>query len=150
MDWGNSLRALGKFDDAADMYLRAADLAPDDFGPRINVAVAYLERVRYGNSPAEPLHVLIALGAASNYFAWISGGTPFDGFLNRIEAALSNTGSMGDLALFQSCRPRPQGASEPERMAYVAAAKNCVDQVIAQANGRVMRSPRSPVQQQRL
>ncbi|MDB5487112.1 MAG: hypothetical protein JWQ58_827 [Reyranella sp.] len=150
MDWGNSLRALGKFDEAADLYLRAADLAPDDFRPRIDVATAYLDRVKYGPSPAEPLHVLIALGASSNYFAWISGRIPFDDFLNGIEAALANTGTVGDLALFQSCRPRPEGVSEAERTAYVAAAKNCVDQVIAQANGRVMRTPRSPVQQQRL
>ncbi len=28
VDWGNWLRALGKFDEAADLYLRAADLAP--------------------------------------------------------------------------------------------------------------------------
>lgn len=150
VDWGNSLRALGKFDEAADLYLRAADLSPDDFRPRIDVATAYLERVKYGPSPAEPLHVLIALGAASNYFAWISGSIPFDDFLNGIEAALANTGTMDDLALFQSCRPRPERVSEAERTAYVAAAKNCVDQVIAQANGRVMRTPRSPVQQQRL
>lgn len=150
VDWGNSLRALGRFDEAADLYLRAADLAPDDFRPRIDVATAYLDRVKYGPSPAEPLHVLIALGAASNYFAWISGKIPFDDFLNGIEAALANTGTVGDLALFQSCRPRPEGVSEAERTAYVAAAKNCVDQVIAQANGRVMRTPRSPVQQQRL
>ncbi len=114
------------------------------------MATAYLDRVKYGPSPAEPLHVLIALGAASNYFAWISGRIPFDDFLNGIEAALANTGTVGDLALFQPCRPKPEGVSEAERMAYVAAAKNCVDQVIAQANGRVMRTPRSPVQQQRL
>lgn len=150
VDWGNSLRALGKFDEAADLYLRAADLAPDDFRPRIDVATAYLDRVKYGPSPAEPLHVLIALGAASNYFAWISGRIPFDDFLNGIEAALANTGTVDDLALFQSCRPKPEGVSEAARTAYVAAAKNCVDQVIAQANGRVMRTPRSPVQQQRL
>jgi tetratricopeptide (TPR) repeat protein len=150
MDWGNSLRALGKFEEAADLYLRAADLAPDDAKPRLKVATAYLERVKYSTPPAKSLHVLIALGAASNYFAWISSGPPFDDFLNRIESALANTETVTDLALFQSCRPRPQADFEAKKMEYLAAAKNCVDQVIAQANGRSMREPRAPVQQQRL
>lgn len=145
MDWGNALRALGRFDDAAKTYLRAADLSPDWYGPRLNLAFTYLDRVEYGKVPAEPLHVLVALGASSNYLAWISGGDPFPNFLSKIERALKRTGMPDDLDRFKSCSPLPQGSSGDEKMAYVAAAKYCVDQIIDQVSSRVMSAPRAPV-----
>lgn len=145
MDWGNALRALGRFDDAAKIYLRAADLSPNWYAPRLNLAFAYLDRVEYGKAPAEPLHVLVALGASSNYFAWISGGDPFPNFLSKIERALKQTSMPDDLARFKSCSPVPLGPSTDERMAYVATAKYCVDQIIEQVSGRVMNAPREPV-----
>jgi len=145
MDWGNALRALGRFDEAAKAYLRAADLSPDWYAPRLNLAFAYLDKVEYGIVPAESLHALIALGASSSYFAWVSGGDPFPNFLSKIERALMRTGVADDLDKFKSCKPSPQGNSTDEKMAYVAAAKLCVDQVIAQISERVMDQPRAPV-----
>jgi tetratricopeptide (TPR) repeat protein len=145
MDWGNALRALGKFDDAAKTYLRAADLSPDWYAPRLNLAFAYLDRVEYGTTPADSLQVLVALGASSNYLAWVSGGDPFPNFLSKIERAVRRTGVSDDLDKFKSCRPSPQGNSTDEKMAYVAAAKVCIDQTIEQVGGRVMNAPRAPV-----
>ena len=57
------LRAAGDFDGAAEAYLRAADLVPDSYAPRLNLAIAYLDRVIYAKPPNDRIHVLVALGA---------------------------------------------------------------------------------------
>ena len=48
IEWGNVLRASGDFAGAVEKYLRAADLNPADTSPRLNMAVAFLDRVEYG------------------------------------------------------------------------------------------------------
>ncbi len=64
--WGNVLRGqpgdFGGF--SVEKYLRRAPiLNPADTSPRLNMAVAFLDRVEYAPAPAEPFHLLVALGA---------------------------------------------------------------------------------------
>ena len=46
LDWGNALRALGKFDAAIEQYRRAGDVAPDYYAPALNIAITQSPRSR--------------------------------------------------------------------------------------------------------
>lgn len=145
MDWGNVLRASTDFEGAVSKYLLAADLSPDRYEPRINLAIAYLERVIYGNSPADPIEVLVALGATSNYLTWVSQGDPAPNLQAEIERALGATGFPEDLEKFNSFRAEALAHSTPDPWLYVAGRKYCIDQAIRQVNARVISAPRTPV-----
>ena len=146
MDWGNVLRASGDYDKAAGMYRQAADLAPDSWEPRINLAVAYLDRVIHGKAPAETGHLLVALGSASDYLSWVSGGDPTPNLRMKVEGALAKTGVVEDLALFQACyimaAGAGTGAAPEDRWKSLAGRKRCVDEAIRRVDDRTVRAPR--------
>ncbi len=146
MDWGNVLRASGDYDKAAGMYRQAADLAPDSWEPRINLAVAYLDRVIHGKAPAETGHLLVALGSASDYLSWVSGGDPTPNLRMKVEGALAKTGVVDDLALFQACyimaAGAGTGAAPEDRWKSLAGRKRCVDEAIRRVDDRTVRAPR--------
>ena len=156
VEWGNVLRAIGDFDGAVEKYLRAADLSPGDPRPRLNIAIAYLDRVEYQPSQATPIQVLVALGASSDYLAWSSEGGPYHGLSARIEQALARSGHPEDAVAFKKClaptvaaptAPAAPGAPpnpEVDRWKAAAALKVCVDQTIGQVNGRIVAAPRAP------
>ena len=148
VEWGNVLRAIGDFDGAVEKYLRAADLNPTDSGPRLNIAVAYLDRVTYGPNPANPLHLLVALGASSDYLAWSSEGGPYPSFIPRVEQALARSGHAEDVDSFRKCLvpSTPGTPADPgvDRWKAAAALKICVDQGIEQVNHRIIVQPRAP------
>ncbi len=154
MDWGNVLRASGDYDRAAGMYRRAADLAPGSWEPRINLAVAYLDRVIHGKTPAETGHLLVGLGAASDYLSWVSGGDPTPNLRMKVEGALTKTGVVEDLGLFQACyilasgaagtAGTGAGAATDERWRSLAGRKHCVDEAIRRVDARTVRAPRPP------
>ena len=102
----------------------------------------HLDKVTFAAKPASNNDVLTALGTTSEYFAWVSGGDPFDNFLNRIGTALNNTESPDDNSLFLACRPPRPTNADYDRLAYVAQAKHCVDQVVDQVTRRVIRTAR--------
>lgn len=140
--WGNTLRALHRFEDAAGRYLQAADLAPDWYAPRINVAIAYLDRVEHAEAQPPLVHVLYALGSSSDYLGWVSGGDPLDGFLSRIDRALARTGVPEEQKIYQACRPAtPRG--DYDKMVYVTNAKQCLDKVTTAVNLRAASKPRA-------
>ncbi|TAJ96458.1 MAG: hypothetical protein EPO41_06975 [Reyranella sp.] len=140
--WGNTLRALHRFEDAASRYLQAADLAPDWYAPRINVAIAYLDRVEHAEAQPPLVHVLYALGSSSDYLGWVSGGDPLDGFLSRIDRALARTGVPEEQKIYQACRPAtPRG--DYDKMVYVTNAKQCLDKVTIAVNLRAASKPRA-------
>jgi tetratricopeptide (TPR) repeat protein len=145
MDWGNVLRASGDFDNAAAKYQLAADLAPDAWEPRINLAIAHLDRVVHGGSPAETGHVLIGLGAASNYLSWTSGGDPTPNLQLKVEAALAKTGVAGDVTSFHSCYQMASATDPDDRWRSLAGRKRCIDEAILRLNERVIRKPRPEI-----
>jgi len=140
--WGNTLRALHRFEDAASRYQQAADLAPNWYAPRINVAIAYLDRVEHAEAQPSLVHVLYALGSSSDYLGWVSDGDPLDGFLSRIDRALARTGVPSEHKAYQNCRPAtPQG--DYDKMVYVTNAKRCLDTVMIEVNNRAASKPRA-------
>jgi hypothetical protein len=144
MDWGNVLRASGDFEGAASKYRLAADRLPGSWEPRINLVIAYLDRVIHGRSPAEPVQVLVALGAASNYLSWVSGGDPTPNLRVKVEAVLEKTGVPEDLKAFQSCYETAV-ADGDQRSRSLAGRKHCLDRAIQGVNNRVIGASRPPV-----
>lgn len=125
MYWGNVLRALGKYDEAVSRFRLAADLAPADSDPALNIAVAYADRVAFGPPVAQPGDVLTALGALSDYLAWMTGEVPTQPWSTRsgrrwdirVPTATSPT-SMPAIVIVsrrsrRRMRPRPGGAPRP-------------------------------------
>jgi tetratricopeptide (TPR) repeat protein len=150
IEWGNVLRASGDFEGAVAKYLRAADLSPGDSSPRLNIAIAYLDRVL--SQPAQPtlVQVLMGLGASSDYLAWSSEGGPFPSFRHLIERALDRTGHPEDADTFRKCMAPTDSAtamaSDPDidRWKAAAALKVCIDQAIERVNRRIVAAPRAP------
>jgi tetratricopeptide (TPR) repeat protein len=148
IEWGNVMRAIGDFEGAVEKYLRAADLSPGDSGPRLNIAIAYLDRVEHQPSQATPLQELVALGASSDYLAWSSGDGPYPGLSDRIGQALARSGHPEDAVSFKKCLTTVAAPGAPpnpdvDRWKAAAALKVCVDQAIEQVNGRIVAAPRT-------
>lgn len=153
-EWGNVLRASGDFGGAVEKYLRAADLNPADSTPRLNMAIAFLDRAQYGPTPADRFHVLVALGASSDYLSWASHGGPYPGLGARIGGALARSGHVEDAEAFDKCLNPPSTAvtiarppPEPDvaRWKLAAELKHCVDRAIEQINNRIIAADRVPV-----
>lgn len=154
LEWGNVLRASGDFTGAVDKYRRAADLNPADSTPRLNMAVAFIDRVSYGPVPADTLHLLVALGATSDYLSWTSGGGPYPSLIPRLERAFARSGHADDAPAFTGCL-KPSAiivasstpAEDPEIARWKAAAelKYCVDRAIERINNRIIVADRAPV-----
>ncbi|MPZ33772.1 MAG: hypothetical protein GEV13_22745 [Rhodospirillales bacterium] len=149
-EWGNVLRASGDFGGAVEKYLRAADLNPADSTPRLNMAIAFLDRVQYGPTPADRFHVLVGLGASSDYLSWASDGGPYPSLGARIGRALARSGHVEDAEAFDKCLKPPSVAGpppEPEvaRWKLAAELKYCVDRAIEQINNRIIAADRTPV-----
>jgi tetratricopeptide (TPR) repeat protein len=142
MYWGNILRALGKYDEAVAKYRMAADLAPGNSDPALNIAIAYIDRVGFGPPVARPGDVLTALGALSDYLAWMTGGGPYTTIVERTRTMLGHTGAEVDLAEFDACY-RTGFAAEPastmpvDRWRAAATYKICVDAAIDRVNARL-------------
>lgn len=152
VEWGNVLRASGDFAGAAEKYLRAADLNPADSSPRLNLAIAFLDRVQYGPMPADRFHLLVALGAASDYLSWTSSGGPYPSFSPRIARALARSGHAEDAEAFEKClKPTAVVVAgpppDPDIARWKAAAelKYCIDRAIEQINNRIIAADRAPI-----
>lgn len=129
IEWGNTLRALGKFDEAVKQYRRAADIEPKSYFPAVNIAVALLEQ---SHDSLDTNVRFAALRQTSNYLTWVSDGGPFTTLLDKIADALRGVGDDGIVAEdFAFCR---WGLSVHEAdprigdMSHTAALKYCVDQ----------------------
>jgi tetratricopeptide (TPR) repeat protein len=133
VEWGNAHRALGDFRNAIANYRRAGDLAPDNYIPFVNVAVAMLEKAKASRDVLEQFD---ALRQTSSYLTWISEGGPFTTFVTRIAEALllvNDDGKVDDSLVedFAFCRwslspyEANPGVSD---MSHTAALKYCVDQ----------------------
>jgi hypothetical protein len=92
MDWGNILRASGKFDDAIVRYQRAVDLDPSNADPALNIVIAYIDRFERSSGPPDTGHLLVALGSLADYLAWRSDGGPYDSLLPRVQRLLASAG----------------------------------------------------------
>ncbi len=142
MNWGNILRAMGKYDDAVVKYRLAADLAPSDSGPALNIATTYLDKVERAPSMAPPNDVLVALGALSDYLAWMTGGGPYTQVLPKTRRALAKTGVPDDLDAFNECVDKkfadePKTDAPVEKWRAAAIYKICVDAAIDRVSARV-------------
>ena len=102
VDWGNIVRAAGRYDDAATLYRRAANLSTSSDAD-VNIVVAYLDQVVAGPKPAVEGQLLTALGALSDYLAWTSAGSPFDQLIPKTKRALAQTGDADDAPSFEAC-----------------------------------------------
>lgn len=141
IEWGNILRAMGHFDDAAARYSRAAERDPTDAISRLNITVNYLDRVIHAPAPSDPLFLLIALGATSDYLAWASSGGPYNNLKARITRALARSGDGDDPDAFSACLESAAAAppTDPTNSNWRAAAelKHCVDRAIDRINRRL-------------
>ena len=73
LDWGNILRASGKFDDAIVRYRRAIDLDPSNADPALNIVIAYIDRFERNAGTPDAGHLLVALGSSRTI--WLGGPT---------------------------------------------------------------------------
>jgi tetratricopeptide (TPR) repeat protein len=138
IEWGNILRAMGRFDEAAAQYSRAAERDPTDTTSRLNIAVNYLDRVIHGPEPCDPLNLLIGLGATADYLSWASSGGPYTSFTAQIAQALARSGHDGDRQAFLGCLTGATAAPDPgSRWRAAAEVKLCVDLSMAMINTRV-------------
>ena len=92
MDWGNILRASGRFDDAIVRYQRAVDLDPSNADPALNIVITYIDRFERHSGPPDTGHLLVALGSLSDYLAWLSDGGPYTGLLPKVQQLLAGVG----------------------------------------------------------
>jgi tetratricopeptide (TPR) repeat protein len=92
LEWGNILRASGKFDDAIIRYRRAIDLDPSNADPALNVVIAYIDRFEHNAGTPDTGHLLVALGSLADYLAWRSDGGPYDSLLPRVQQLLADVG----------------------------------------------------------
>ena len=131
IQWGNTLRALKRFDEAVAKYRRAGDIAPTSYVPLLNIAVTLLE-----NAVREPTtsKLFDALRHTSSYLTWASDGGPFTAvptLPDRIADVLRASGD-GTLAEdFAYCRwalSVHEADQEVQDMSHTAALKHCVDQ----------------------
>jgi tetratricopeptide (TPR) repeat protein len=134
IEWGNILRAMGRFDEAAARYSRAAERDPTDITSRLNITINYLDRVIHGPAPSDPLFLLIALGATSDYLAWASLGGPYFSLKAQIAHALARSDDGDDPRAFSAClefaAAAPPSDSASSRWRVAAELKHCVDQAI--------------------
>ena len=100
--WGNVVRAAGKYEEAAALYRRAADLTASS-DAALNIVVAYLDQVVAGPKPADQGQLLKALGALSDYLAWTSAGGPYDQLIPKTKRALAQTGAADEVSTFETC-----------------------------------------------
>ena len=135
IEWGNIIRATGKFEDAIAKYRRAADLDPGNSDPVLNIAIGYINRFTYGTAqPPDTGHLLVALGSLADYLAWASDGGPYDSLIPTVTRLLAGVGH--GLA-FEDCLSRTlAGVSDPkvDRWKAAAAFKFCVDDAIDRVN----------------
>jgi tetratricopeptide (TPR) repeat protein len=131
LDWGNGLRALGKFDAAIEQYRRAGDIAPDFYAPSLNIAITLLEKSKIGAAKATVVDHFEAVRNASNYLTWIGGGGPYDNLVDKIADVLALAGDGSEAKDFADCR-RKHEPYEADRklsdLSHTAALKLCVDQ----------------------
>jgi tetratricopeptide (TPR) repeat protein len=132
MDWGNILRAAGKFDEAIVKYRRAFDLDPSNADPALNIAVAYIERFERNAGSPDTGQLLVALGALDDYLAWTSSGGPYKALLPRVKQLLASVGHGQE---FEECLSKTLAAppfADPkiEKWKDAAAFKFCVDGAI--------------------
>jgi tetratricopeptide (TPR) repeat protein len=135
IEWGNIIRATGKFEDAIAKYRRAADLDPGNPDPVLNIAIGYINRFTYGTAqPPDTGHLLVALGSLADYLAWASDGGPYDSLIPTVTRLLAG---VGHGQAFEHCLNRTlAGASDPKvgRWKAAAAFKFCVDEAIDLVN----------------
>jgi len=131
LDWGNGLRALGKFDAAIEQYRRAGDIAPDFYAPSLNIAITLLEKSKIEAAKATVVDHFEAVRNASNYLTWIGGGGPYDNLVDKIADVLAVAGDGSEAKDFADCR-RKHEPYEADRklsdLSHTAALKLCVDQ----------------------
>ena len=155
MHWGNVLRGRGKFELAVAKYRRAADLAPTDSDPALNISVAYLDRVIHAKDGTAPDgDVLTALGSLSDYLAWKTGGGPYTLILPKTEEALGHTTDPDDKATFVACLKKklvslPVSDQAVEKWRAAATYKLCVDEAIVRINNRLMGQTQKKVEAKR-
>lgn len=132
MDWGNILRATGKFDDAIVKYRRAVDLDPSNAEPALNIVITYIDRFERSPGPPDTGNLLVALGSLSDYLAWMSGGGPYKSLQRKVKRLLA---SVGHGQAFEECLNRtiatpPLSAEKVGRWKDAAPFKFCVDGAI--------------------
>jgi tetratricopeptide (TPR) repeat protein len=144
VEWGNTLRALRRFDIAVEKYRQAGDIAPDSYIPMLNVTVALLEKSkdRYRTEDEHRTeHLFEALRETSSYLTWISDGGPYTTFVDRIAEVLGEVGD-GSLAEdFAFCRwslSFHEADPKVADLSHTAALKYCVDQASDAVSRRVV------------
>ena len=132
LNWGNILRASGKFDEAIVKYRRAVDLDPSNADPALNIVIAYIERFERNSGPPDTGQLLVALGSLADYLAWLSGGGPYGLLLPQVEGLLAG---VGHGKAFQDCltetlAPPPLADPKVDKWKDAAVFKFCVDKAI--------------------
>ncbi len=132
LDWGNILRATGKFEDAIVKYRRAVDLDPSNVDPALNIVIAYIDRFERNSGPPDTGQLLVALGSLSDYLAWLSGGGPYKSLLPQVKQLLAG---VGHGQAFEECLSKTLGApplADPkvDKWKDAAVFKFCVDGAI--------------------
>ena len=92
LDWGNILRASGKFEEANVKYRRAIDLDPSNADAALNIVITYIDRFERNSGTPDTGHLLVALGSLSDYLAWLSDGGPYSSLLSKVQSLLGDVG----------------------------------------------------------
>jgi tetratricopeptide (TPR) repeat protein len=132
LDWGNILRASGKFEDAIVRYRRAVDLDPSSADPALNIVITYIDRFERESKTPDTGHLLVALGSLSDYLAWLSDGGPYTALLPKVQQLLA---SVGHGQAFEECMRNtlatpPLSEAKVGKWKDAAPFKFCVDGAI--------------------
>jgi tetratricopeptide (TPR) repeat protein len=151
VEWGHTLRALRRFDEAVTRYRRAGDIAPKDDEPLLNIAMTLLESARLDPTTR---HLFEALRQTSNYLTWAEDGVRLANLVRRVHATLEAAADQGLIARFTSCHARHGRGPTADDKTRKAALKVCVDdvweslsrQVVAEATrDRIVTQENTPV-----
>ena len=132
LDWGNILRATGKFEDAIVKYRRAVDLDPSNADPALNIVIAYIDRFERNSGAPDTGQLLVALGSLADYLAWLSAGGPYGSLLVKVNRLLAG---VGHGQAFEECLSKtltapPLSDSKIDKWKDAAVFKFCVDDAI--------------------
>ena len=132
LDWGNILRASGKFEDAIVRYRRAVDLDPSSADPALNIVITYIDRFERESKTPDTGHLLVALGSLSDYLAWLSDGGPYTALLPKGQQLLASVGhgQAFDDCLRNTLATPPLSEAKVGKWKDAAPFKFCVDGAI--------------------
>ncbi|HJQ60956.1 MAG TPA: hypothetical protein VJ890_28890 [Vineibacter sp.] len=133
MTIGNAERARCRFDQAVAAYRHAAEVAPGQSEPWLNIAITYLEAAVHRGKVGDIGDLLRGLGSVSAHLLWASDGGPYPNVSQKIQAALKHHGREDVRQAFTECYEDKAYDGDPDRgVKHLRLLDGCVAKVVEQ------------------